>query len=325
MKIQQKPFDYHNYNLNKTHLSMATVKKLSMTITGVVFSVLVSSSRGEAADPPPINFPKVTSPPTGEAFEFPDIKVNPNPSRVLFAEGEQISFLKTTQDTGGLYALMEIIIPPGGGPPPHIHHNLDEWFYFIDPGFTLYMGHETYPEGAIPGINAPKAHLHAVNANPGTLFYGPRGHVHSHTNTGTTPARELIIARPSGRLDEWFQLGGVPITDPSNLPPLDFSKLLLALLVAPDYGLTISSSFGEFVDHVDSDFPDEMVKDNHADELLALLSNNAQPVPEPSSVSGVLAFSVFCAISILKRKHKSVSRVATVTPKTTQKCSNQGN
>jgi hypothetical protein len=87
MQIQKKPFDYYNYNLNKVHLSMTTVKKLSMAITGVVFSILVSSSRGEAGDVQPIDFPKVTSPPTGEAFEFPDITVNPNPSRVLFAEG----------------------------------------------------------------------------------------------------------------------------------------------------------------------------------------------------------------------------------------------
>jgi mannose-6-phosphate isomerase-like protein (cupin superfamily) len=278
MQKQKKPFDYYDYNLNKTHLSMATVKKLSMTITGVVFSVLVSSSRGEAVDFAPIEFPKVTSPPTGEAFDFPDVTVKPNPSRVLFAEGEQISFLKTTEDTNGLYALMEIIIPPGGGPPPHIHHNLDEWFYFIDPGFTLYMGDETYPQGVIPGTNAPKTTVHAVNANPGTLFYSPRGHVHSHTNTSTQPAREYIIARPSGRLDEWFQLGGVPFTDPFNLPSLDFSKLASAVSVAPNYGLTISSSFGEFIDQVHSDFPYEMVKDNHAEELIVLLNNNSKPV-----------------------------------------------
>ncbi len=300
---------------------MATVKKLSISITGVVFSVLVSSSRGEAQV---VNFPKVTSPPTGEAFDFPKVTPNPNPPRVLVGV-EQFTFLKTTEDTGGQYVLMEVIIPPGDGPPPHIHHNSDEWFYFIDKGFTLYLGEERYPEGVIPGINAPKGNVYGINANPGTLFYSPRGQIHSHQNTGTTPARELIIARPSSELDKWFQLGGVPITDPSNLPALDFSKLGLAVSVAPNYGLTVSSNFGEFVDKVYSDFPNEMVKDNHADELIALLSNNAQPVPEPSSVSGVLAFSIFCAISILKRKHKSVSRVAAVTPKTTQKCSNQGN
>jgi len=313
MMIQDKP--------TPASLSMATVKKLSITITGVVFSVLVSSSRGEAQV---VDFPKVTSPPTGEAFDFPKVTPNPDPSPVLFAEGEQISFLKTTEDTNGQYTLLEVVIPPGGGPPPHIHHNSDEWFYFIDEGFTLYMGDEHYPEGVIPGINAPKGNVYGINANPGTLFYSPRNHIHSHTNTGTKPARELIIASPSADLDKWFQLGGVPITDPSNLPALDFSKLGLAVSVAPNYGLTISSNFGEFVDKVYSDFPDEMVKDNHADELIALLNNNPKPVPESSSVLGVLAFSAFCAISILKRKHKLVSRVATVAPKTTQNCSNQG-
>ncbi len=332
MQIQKKQYNYYDYNLNKAHLSIATVKKLSMAITGVVFSVLVSSSRGEAhvvdlppIDSPPIDFPKVTSPPTGEAFDFPEVTPNPDPSPVFFAEGEQINFLKTTEDTGGQYTLLDITIPPGGGPPPHIHYNSDEWFYFIDEGFTLYLGEERYPEGVIPGINAPKGNVYAMNAKPGTLFYSPRGQIHSHTNTGTTPARELIIARPSSDLDNWFKLGGVPITDPSNLPALDFSKLASATSVAPDYGLSLSSNFGEFIDKVYSDVPDEIVKNNRADELIALLSNNARPVPESSSGLGVLAFGAFCAISILKRKHKSVSRVATVAPKTTQNCSNQGN
>ena len=306
MQLQKKRFDYYDYNLNKTNLSMATVKKLSMAITGVVFSVVVSSSRGEAADVPLIDFPKVTSPPTGEAFDFPEVTPNPDPpSPVLFAEGEQIRFLKTTEDTGGLYTLMEITIPPGGGPPPHMHNN-DEWFYFIDEGFKLFLGDEINPEGVIPGINAPKGNVYAINAKPGTLFYSPRNQIHAHTNTGTKPARELIVARPSGELDEWFQIGGVPITDPSNLPALDASKFGLAVSVAPNYGLTLSSNFGEFIDEVYSDVPDEVVQDNHADELRALLSNDATPVPESSSPLGVLAFGAFCAILILKRKHKSV-------------------
>jgi oxalate decarboxylase/phosphoglucose isomerase-like protein (cupin superfamily) len=297
----------------KAHLSMATVKKLFMTVTGVVFSVLMSTSKGEAVP----DAPKVTSPPTGEAFDFPEVTSDPNPVRSLQAGGDQLTFLKTTEDTGGQYILMDAIIQPGGGPPPHIHRRSDEWFYFIDPGFTLYMGHETYPEGVIPGINAPKANIHAINANPGTLFYGSRNQIHTFTNTGTMPAKARFVVSPSAEIDKWFQAAGVPITDPSNPPAFDPSKRALAASIAPNYGLNISSNFGEFVDTVHSNFPDEMVKDNRADELIALLSNNARPVPESSSGLGVLAFGAFCAISILKRKHKSVSRVATVAPKIT--------
>ncbi|MEH2260962.1 cupin domain-containing protein [Nostoc sp.] len=308
-----------------TSLSMATVKKLSVAVTGAVFSLLVSTSKGEAVDAPAVNFPKITSPPSGEAFDFPEVKSDPNPQRILFAEGEQISFLKTSEDTGGKYVLMDIIIPPGGGPPPHIHHRSDEWFYFIDPGFTLYMGDETYPDGVIPGIDTPKANIHAINAKPGTLFYGPRDHIHAHQNTGTTPARELVVLSPSADTDKWFQAAGLPITDSSNPPALDPSKLASAISTGPNYGLTLSSNFNEFVQTVDSNYPDEMVKDNHADELIALLSNDTRQVPEPSSLGGVLVFSIFCAISILKRKHKSVSKVTTVVPKTTQNYSNQNN
>ncbi len=278
----------------------------------------ITGNLTEAVEFLPIDFPMVTSPPRGEAFDFPYVTPNPDPSPVLFAEGEQISFLKTTEDTNGEFTLLDIIIPPKGGPPPHIHHNLGEWLYFIDEGFTLYISDRTYAQGEIPGSNAPKANLYAVNAKPGTLFYTPPNYIHAHTNTGTMPARELVVAQPSGELDKWFQLGGVPITDSSNLPPLDFNKLADAVSVASDYGLTISSTFDEFVDTVDSNFPDEWVKNNRDNELIALLDNNAIPIPESSSALGVLAFGTFCAVSILKRKHKSVSRVATVIPKTTQ-------
>lgn len=297
----------------KVHLSMATVKDLSIAITGVVFSILMSSSRGEAhitgiphTDSPPIGFSKVTSPSTGEAFKYPEVTPNPNPSRVLFGAGELLTFQRTTDDTDGQYILLDAVGLPGNLTPPHIHVDSDEWFYIVDEGITLYLGDQIYPKGVIPGTNAPKGNLYAIDTKPGDLFFSPRGQIHAHQVTGTTPAGERIVASPSRNLDKWFQLGGVPVTDPSNLPEPDFSKLGAAIAVAADYGLILSSNFGELEDKVyfDVPVPDEIVKNNRADELIALLNNNARPVPEPSSVLGVLAFGAFCAISIRKRKHK---------------------
>ncbi|NEO24918.1 cupin domain-containing protein [Moorena sp. SIO4A5] len=215
-------------------------------------------------------------------------------------------FLKLT---GSLFickslTLLDIIIPPGGGPPPHIHHNLGEWLYFIDDGFTLFISDETYAQGEIPGVNAPKANFNAVNAKPGTLFYTPPNHIHAHTNTGTIPARELVVAQSSGGLDEWFQLGGVPITDPSNLPALDLDKFFAALSVASDFGLTLSSEFDDFIDTVDSNFPDEFIQNNRAEELIALLSNNTKSIPETSSGVGILAFGTLALGSLLFSQRK---------------------
>ena len=267
---------------------MAAVKNLSMAITGVVFSIFVSSSRVKAhvvdfphTDSPPIDFQQVTSSLTGKAFDFPDVITNPNPPQVLFGGGEVLTFLKSTEDTNGQYVLIGGEGQPGNITPPHIHLDSDEWFYILDEGITLYLGDQIYPEGVIPGTNAPKGNLYAIDTKPGDLFFSPSGQIHAHQITGTTPARELIVASPPRDLDKWFQLGGVPVTDPSNLPEPDFSKLGAAIAVAPDYGLILSSNFGELEDKVyfDVPLPDEIVKNiknNLADELTALLDNNAR-------------------------------------------------
>ncbi|MCC5661314.1 hypothetical protein LC608_31045 [Nostoc sp. XA010] len=198
---------------------MATVKNLSMVITGVVFSILVSSSRVKAhvvdfphTDSPPIGSPKVTSSSTGEAFDFPDVITNPNPPQVLFGGGEVLTFLKSTEDTNGQYVLIGGTGQPGNITPPHIHLDSGEWFYILDEGVRLYLGDQIYPKGVTPGINAPKGNLYAIDTKPGDLFFSPRGQIHAHQIIGTKPARELIVASPPRDLDKWFQLGGVLIT-----------------------------------------------------------------------------------------------------------------
>lgn len=279
---------------------------------------------------PLVDFPKITSSPRGEAFDFPNVTPDSDPTSVLFGGANIFSIINSTEETNGEFTLLDITMSPGGGAPPHIHHNLAEWFYFVDDGYTVYVSDETYAEGEIPGVNTPKANLRAINAKAGTLLYTPPNRVHAHANTGTVPARELVVAQPSGSFDEWIKLGGVEITDPSNLPALDLEKFFAGLSVSSAFGLTLSSEFDDFVATVSSDFPDEWTQNNQAEELIALLDNNTQsvpkpssalntqPVPEPSSALSVLAFGAFCVISILRHKHKSVRMVATAALKITQ-------
>lgn len=45
---------------------------------------------------------------------------------VWIANNELVTFKETGRDTGGEFALVEVVGLPGSGPPPHIHHSVDE-------------------------------------------------------------------------------------------------------------------------------------------------------------------------------------------------------
>ena len=45
---------------------------------------------------------------------------------VWIANSELVTFKVTGSDTGGAFALVEIVGLPGGGPPPHIHRRVNE-------------------------------------------------------------------------------------------------------------------------------------------------------------------------------------------------------
>ncbi len=271
------------------------MKSVVVCVTSSLVFALGMNSRAEAA-----------------TFDFPNVTPDPNPQLTEGPAGDQFTFLKTAATTNGRYTLAEALIPPGAGPIPHIHHREDEWFYFPDGGLQLQMGDNVYPDTNyknIPdGENLPKEHLHVTNTNPGDLFYGPKNHVHGFYNPGTKPERIVFVWTPGG-IENYFQAVGQPITDPSKPPLITPENKALFVSLAPEYGITQSSTFWQYVDTVDNNFPD---MGNHADELLTLLSPDIESVPESSSPLGMLAFGAFVAISILKRKHKSVSKVCLV-------------
>ncbi|NEO18527.1 hypothetical protein [Moorena sp. SIO4A5] len=91
------------------------------TITDNLTEETITINQAQAVDFPLIDFPKITSPPRGEAFDFPDVTPNPDsPLPVLFAEGEQISFLKTTEDTNGQFRGLQI----NKVPLDRLNHNI---------------------------------------------------------------------------------------------------------------------------------------------------------------------------------------------------------
>jgi mannose-6-phosphate isomerase-like protein (cupin superfamily) len=242
-----------------------------------------------------------------ETFDFPEVTPDPDAPSYLFVDGQPFFFLKRGETTNGQYVLSEITVPPGQGAPPHFHTLEDEWFYVVEGNLRIMKGENTYADATqIPGVNAPKDLLHALDAPAGTLIYGERNRIHGVLNVSDEPARLRLVWNPSG-FESIFEDIGIPAPDRSKPSPVPPEYPFLFAQGAARHGVVGSFSFDQFGDIVvDNTLADE---DNHADELLALLAEDATPVPESSSLCGVLAFGALGAISILKHKCKSVSRV----------------
>ena len=55
------------------------------------------------------------------------------------------------EDTGGAYALVEIVNPPGQGIPPHVHTNEEETFHVLEGSVTFQVGRSRWsPRPARP-------------------------------------------------------------------------------------------------------------------------------------------------------------------------------
>ena len=93
--------------------------------------------------------------------------------------GEPTLLKLTGEQTGGLYALAEIVSTPEGFVPLHVHHREDEAFFVLDGEVTFTIGQEV------------------VEAGPGSFAFGPRDVPHRYA-VGTPSARMLMIFSPAG-------------------------------------------------------------------------------------------------------------------------------
>ena len=104
----------------------------------------------------------------------------------------------TGEDTGGTYAMIEMLIPPQGGPPPHIHSREIESFYILEGSLSFWLSN------------------HKLSGQAGSLVIAPPGLTHTYKNEGDATARVLLLITPAG-LEEFFQEVGVPIKEESAL------------------------------------------------------------------------------------------------------------
>ncbi|MEH2169606.1 MAG: cupin domain-containing protein [Nostoc sp.] len=246
-----------------------------------------------------------------EAFQFPTITPDPDAPSYLFYDGVPFTFIKRGETTNGQYTLRQTNVLKGQGVPPHIHQDEDEWLYVKEGNLQITVGDHIYGPNEIPGVNAPKDILHAIDAPAGTLIYGPRYRLHGVLNISDEPAKLLVAWNPPGFEDIFKAPGIIPVTDFSNLPTLPPNyPQIYAQAANAERGLVGSASYDQFGDlQYDNVVANE---DNHGDELLRLIAagnESPKPVPESSSSWGVLAFGALVAISIWKPKWKSMSKV----------------
>lgn len=130
-----------------------------------------------------------------------------------------MTFLATSADTQGKFALIEAVARKGNVPPPHIHHREEETFYVLEGEMTVSVGDRS------------------IKATPGTMVVVPRHTVHSFV-IESEQVRVLNLLTPAG-MEGWFKEFSVAapsmmLPPPAEIPCSDIQKMLAA---APKFGI----------------------------------------------------------------------------------------
>jgi quercetin dioxygenase-like cupin family protein len=134
------------------------------------------------------------------------------------------TILISGRDTGGDFALIDMLIPPGGGPPPH-RHTFEEMFYPLSGAIEVTVRGQTLTAAAGHAVNVPALAPHAFrNAAPET-------------------ARVLLLVTPAGLEDYFAEFGDVVPTRTSPPPSLTEDELAARRVksaeVAHKYGIEL--------------------------------------------------------------------------------------
>lgn len=129
------------------------------------------------------------------------LTVAPQDGQTLSVVGDTYRLVVTGQQTGGNYALIEMLVPPGSGPGPHEHPAFHETYYILE-GEMLFQFEDK-----------------SITAKKGQLVSIPKGGgVHRFHNVSTENVRMLCTVVPAG-LDAFFQEIGKPVSPGTFLPP----------------------------------------------------------------------------------------------------------
>ena len=129
------------------------------------------------------------------------VTLAPQAGPTLSVVGDTYRLLTTGEQTGGAYAVIDMLIPPQGGPGPHAHAAIEENFYVLEGEIVVRSETQTY------------------TARQGAFVQIPRGGaIHSFKNESATPAHLLCLVVPAG-LEAFFREIGQPVAPGTFLPP----------------------------------------------------------------------------------------------------------
>lgn len=145
-----------------------------------------------------------------------------NITAVKDSEGQSFSIaggsyriLISGEQTGGNYAVIDMLVPPGGGPGPHAHKDIQEMFYVADGEVEFRMESGKYVAGKGSLVNIPLG-----------------GKVHCFKNKTNAFAHLVCTVVPAG-LDDFFKEIGKPVETgvflPAQPPTAEQLKQLTAI------------------------------------------------------------------------------------------------
>ena len=138
-----------------------------------------------------------------------------------FAVAGGIYTIKATgKDTGGAYAMIEMLVPPQSGSPLHLHTREAESFYILEGTLSFWLADQKRTGGV------------------GCLVIAPPGLSHAFKNEGDMPARALPLITPAG-LEKFFEEVGSPLeasAGPKEVSPEDLERVKAT---APRYGVEV--------------------------------------------------------------------------------------
>lgn len=116
--------------------------------------------------------------------------INKNEGKLLAVAGGNYRIIISGEQTGGNYAVIEMVVPPGGGPPPHSHPNTQEMFHVLEGEveFKTEAGKQIVSKDGF--VNIP---------------FG--GSIHCFKNTSEKYARLLCTVVPAGLENLFGEIG----------------------------------------------------------------------------------------------------------------------
>jgi quercetin dioxygenase-like cupin family protein len=127
--------------------------------------------------------------------------VGPTEGTSLAVVGDSYRTVISGKDTGGAYAVIDMLIPPGGGPGPHAHANFQESFHVLEGEVEI------------------KSELGTYTASKGTFVNIPLGGlVHGFKNKTQEIAHLWCVVVPAG-LETFFEEIASPAPFGEFVPP----------------------------------------------------------------------------------------------------------